>query len=231
MNNIDNNEIEKFGSYKEKWWNPQGELKTLHDINPIRLNFILEHTKLSNQTVVDIGCGGGILSEALAKSGANVLGIDMAKPSLEVATKHAQENNIDIQYRCIAAEDLAAEQPASFDSVVCMELLEHVPNPESIIASCAKLVKPQGTVFFSTLNRNLSSYLQAIIAAEYVLRMIPRGTHNFNKFITPAELIRMCRHHNLEAIALNGMKYRPLQQDYVLTQDTSVNYLLCCRKK
>lgn len=228
--NVDLDEISKFGNLADKWWNKTGELKTLHDINPIRLAFIEEYTQLSGKSVVDVGCGGGILSEALCKAGAIVKGIDLADASLEVAQKHAHDNSLDIDYQKISAEQLAAEQPAQFDSVVCMELLEHIPDPQSVINACAALAKQGGTVFFSTLNRNIKSYLHAIIAAEYVLKMLPRGTHEHKKFITPAELVRMARNAGLETIALRGMNYRPLTRDYVLSEDTSVNYLMCCRK-
>lgn len=228
--NVDLDEISKFGNLADKWWNKAGELKTLHDINPIRLAFIEEYEELNGKSVLDVGCGGGILSEALAKAGASVKGIDLADASLEVAQQHAHDNGLDIDYQKISAEQLAAEQPAQFDSVVCMELLEHIPDPQSVMNACAALAKKGGCVFFSTLNRNMKSYLHAIIAAEYVLKMLPRGTHEHKKFITPAELVRMARNAGLETIALRGMSYRPLTRDYVLSEDTSVNYLMCCRK-
>lgn len=228
--NVDIEEINKFSNLADKWWNKNGELKTLHDINPVRLAFIQEYIELSGKKVIDVGCGGGILSEALAQAGASVKGIDLADASLEVAQQHAHDNGLEIDYQKISAEQLAEELPNSFHGVVCMELLEHIPDPQSVINACAALAEQGGYVFFSTLNRNLKSYLHAIVAAEYVLKMLPRGTHEHKKFITPAELVRMARNAGLETIALRGMNYRPLTGDYVLSEDTSVNYLMCCRK-
>ncbi|MBR1818801.1 MAG: bifunctional 2-polyprenyl-6-hydroxyphenol methylase/3-demethylubiquinol 3-O-methyltransferase UbiG [Neisseriaceae bacterium] len=228
--NVDIEEINKFSKLADKWWNKNGELKTLHDINPVRLAFIQEYVELSGKKVIDVGCGGGILSEALAQAGASVKGIDLADASLEVAQQHAHDNGLEIDYQKISAEQLSEELPNSFQGVVCMELLEHIPDPQSVINACAALAEQGGYVFFSTLNRNLKSYLHAIVAAEYVLRMLPRGTHEHKKFITPAELVRMARNAGLETIALRGMTYRPLSGDYVLSEDTSVNYLMCCRK-
>lgn len=228
--NVDIEEINKFSNLADKWWNKNGELKTLHDINPVRLAFIQEYVELSGKKVIDVGCGGGILSEALAQAGASVKGIDLADASLEVAQQHANDNGLEIDYQKISAEQLAEELPNSFHGVVCMELLEHIPDPQSVINACAALAEQGGYVFFSTLNRNLKSYLHAIVAAEYVLKMLPRGTHEHKKFITPAELVRMARNAGLETIALRGMNYRPLTGDYVLSEDTSVNYLMCCRK-
>ena len=228
--NVDIEEINKFSNLADKWWNKNGELKTLHDINPVRLAFIQEYIELSGKKVIDVGCGGGILSEALAQAGASVKGIDLADASLEVAQQHAHDNGLEIDYQKISAEQLSEELPNSFHSVVCMELLEHIPDPQSVINACAALAEQGGYVFFSTLNRNLKSYLHAIVAAEYVLKMLPRGTHEHKKFITPAELVRMARNAGLETIALRGMNYRPLTGDYVLSEDTSVNYLMCCRK-
>ena len=228
--NVDLDEINKFGNLADKWWNKSGELKTLHDINPVRLAFIQEYAELNGKRVVDVGCGGGILSEALAQSGASVKGIDLADASLEVAQQHAFDSGLNIDYQKIAAEQLAQDEPAVFDSVICMELLEHIPDPQSVINACAALAKQGGCVFFSTLNRNIKSYLHAIIAAEYVLKMLPKGTHEHKKFITPAELVRMARNAGLETIALRGMTYRPLTGEYVLSEDTSVNYLMCCKK-
>lgn len=228
--NVDIEEINKFSNLADKWWNKNGELKTLHDINPVRLAFIQEYIELSGKKVIDVGCGGGILSEALAQAGASVKGIDLADASLEVAQQHAHDNGLEIDYQKISAEQLSEELPNSFHGVVCMELLEHIPDPQSVINACAALAEQGGYVFFSTLNRNLKSYLHAIVAAEYVLKMLPRGTHEHKKFITPAELVRMARNAGLETIALRGMNYRPLTGDYVLSEDTSVNYLMCCRK-
>ncbi len=229
--NVDTAEIEKFSRFEEDWWNPNGELKTLHDINPIRLDFICIHDEIEDKRVVDVGCGGGILTEALSRAGAQVTGIDMAERSLEIARNHAQISGLNIDYLQISAEELSNSLPETFDSVICMEMLEHVPDPQLIINACARLVKPNGKVFFSTLNRNAKSYLHAIVAAEYILKMLPRGTHNFNKFITPAELSRMARISGLTPIAFSGMKYRPLWRNYVLCDSTDVNYLACFIKE
>lgn len=230
-NNVDTAEIEKFSRFEEEWWNPNGELKTLHDINPIRLDFICMNDNIENKRVIDVGCGGGILTEALSRVGAQVTGIDMAERSLEVARLHAQKSKLTIDYRKISAEELADSLPETFDSVICMEMLEHVPDPQAIINACARLVKPNGKVFFSTLNRNAKSYLHAIVAAEYILNMLPRGTHDFKKFITPAELSRMARMSGLTPIAFSGMKYQPLWRNYILCDNTDVNYLACFTKE
>lgn len=229
--NVDQQEIEKFSQLATKWWDKKGEFKPLHDINPLRLNYIDQWATLAGKNILDVGCGGGILSESMAVNGAyRVLGIDMAERSLQVAAEHAEQANVaNIQYRCISVEDLAVETPHSFDVVTCMEMLEHVPDPESIIRACAKLVKADGWVFFSTLNRNMKSYLHAILGAEYVLHLVPKGTHDWQKFITPAELSRMVRQAKLDVVDMRGMSFNMLTQQYFLCDSTQVNYLLACR--
>lgn len=228
--NVDANEINKFSALASRWWDKNGEFKALHDINPLRLDFIRRHCNgLTGKRILDVGCGGGILSEALASEAANVCGIDMAELSLQTASAHAQQNGIDnLEYRCISVEDMAAQQPAQYDVVVCMEMLEHVPDPQSIIRACAKLVKNGGQVFFSTLNRNPQSYFQAIIAAEYLLGLVPKGTHTWQKFITPAELARMCRQAGLNWHNAEGLGYNPLTAHYFLHDKLDVNYMAVC---
>lgn len=229
--NVDAAEIDKFSQLAHQWWDKTGEFKPLHDINPLRLQFVREHAGgLAGKTVLDVGCGGGILTESLAAEAEHATGIDMAEKSLQVAALHAEQQGVtNIAYRCVSVEDLAAESPASFDVVTCMEMLEHVPDPASVIRACAKLVKPDGVVFFSTLNRNTKSYLQAIVAAEYVLGLVSKGTHTWQKFITPAELARMCRQARLELAATSGMSYNLLTQKYFLCDSLDVNYLMACR--
>ncbi len=230
MSNADPIEIEKFSQLAHKWWDPNSEFKPLHDINPLRLNYIDRLAGLSGKTVLDVGCGGGILSESMAKTGAIVTGIDLSDKALQVAKLHLLESGIQVDYRKIAVEDMATECPASFDIVTCLEMLEHVPDPQSVIASCAKLVKPGGHVFFSTLSRNPKSYLFAIIGAEYILNMLPRGTHDYAKFIKPSELAQYCRNAGLNVTDLTGMSYNPLSKSYSLGKDSSVNYLVACQR-
>jgi len=230
MSNADPVEIEKFSQLAHKWWDPQSEFKPLHEINPLRLNYIDRLAGLAGKTVLDVGCGGGILSESMAGLNANVSGIDLSDKALKVAKLHLLESGKQVNYRKIAVEDMAAEQPAQFDIVTCMEMLEHVPDPDSVIASCAKLVKPGGWVFLSTLNRNPKSYLFAVIGAEYVLNMLPRGTHDYAKFVKPSELAQSCRNAGLEVHDLTGMSYNPLSKIYALGKDTDVNYMVACRK-
>ncbi len=229
MSNADPIEIEKFSQLAHKWWDPNSEFKPLHDINPLRLNYIDRLASLSGKTVIDVGCGGGILSESMAGMGASVTGIDLSDKALQVAKLHLLESGKQVEYRKIAVEDIAEELPASFDIVTCLEMLEHVPDPGSVIAACAKLVKPGGHVFFSTLNRNPKSYLFAIIGAEYILNMLPRGTHDYAKFLKPSELAQSCRNANLTVTDLTVMSYNPLSKVYSLGHDTSVNYMVACQ--
>ncbi len=213
-----------------RWWDPNSEFKPLHEINPLRLGWIDSIADLRGKNVVDIGCGGGILSESMARAGATVRGIDLSTKALKVADLHSLESGVAVTYEEIAAEALAARMPASFDVVTCMEMLEHVPDPASIVRACATLVRPGGHVFFSTINRNLKAYLLAVLGAEYVLNMLPRGTHDYDKFIKPAELARFARQAGLDLIELRGMVYRPLSQVYELSRDTDVNYMMALRR-
>ena len=230
MQNSDPIELEKFSQLAHKWWDKNSEFKPLHDINPLRLNYIAQQVGLSESKVLDVGCGGGILSESMAAAGAQVTGIDLADKPLQVAQLHLLESGQQVSYRKISVEALAAELPEHYDVVTCLEMLEHVPNPQSVIAACAKLVKPDGWVFFSTLNRNPKSYLFAILGAEYVLNLLPRGTHDYAKFLKPSELAQFCRNANLTVVDLVGMSYNPLSKHYSLGKDTDVNYLIACRR-
>lgn len=229
MSNADQIELDKFAQMAHRWWDPNSEFKPLHDINPLRLDYIDRIAGLAGKTVLDIGCGGGILSESMAQRGANVTGIDLGDKALKVAKLHKLESGVNVDYRLISAEDLAQEQPQHYDVVTCMEMLEHVPDPAQVVQACAQLVKPGGHVFFSTLNRNAKSYLLAVVGAEYVLNLLPRGTHDYAKFIKPSELSRACREAGLDVADVTGMSYHPLSKTYTLGKDTSVNYLLCCR--
>jgi 2-polyprenyl-6-hydroxyphenyl methylase/3-demethylubiquinone-9 3-methyltransferase len=229
--NVDPAELAKFSDLAHRWWDPESEFRPLHQINPLRLAWINGISPLQDKKVLDVGCGGGILTDAMARSGANALGIDLATKSLKVAQLHALEvQTSNVQYREVAVEALAAEMPASFDVVTCMEMLEHVPDPSSIVRACAQLVKPGGYVFFSTLNRNAKSFLFAIVGAEYVLNMLPRGTHEYAKFIRPSELARDCREAGLEWQHTRGMEYNPLTRRYWLSADTSVNYMVATQR-
>lgn len=228
--NVDPAELRKFDELAARWWDPTSEFKPLHDINPLRLDWIDAHARLADKRVIDIGCGGGILAESMACRGATVTGIDMADKPLKVADLHSLESGVKVEYRKLTAEDMAAQAPASFDVVTCMEMLEHVPDPAGTVRAAAALAKPGGWVFFSTLNRNPKSYLFAIIGAEYVLRLLPRGTHDYMKFIKPSELAAHVRAAALELVELKGMSYQPLTQKYSLGSDVSVNYLVACRK-
>jgi 2-polyprenyl-6-hydroxyphenyl methylase/3-demethylubiquinone-9 3-methyltransferase len=230
--NVDPAEIDKFSALASRWWDPDSEFKPLHAINPLRLDWILSYTgSLAGKQVLDVGCGGGILSESLAQSGAEVTGIDLAERSLKIARLHSLESGVPVKYEMISAEDMADQHPGRFDVVTCMEMLDHVPDPGSIIAACAKLVKPGGWVFFSTLNRNPKSFLFAIVGAEYLLRLIPKGTHSYEGFIKPSELISSARRSGLDALALKGLEYNPITEHYRLSDDTSVNYLLASRRQ
>ncbi|MDC7708830.1 bifunctional 2-polyprenyl-6-hydroxyphenol methylase/3-demethylubiquinol 3-O-methyltransferase UbiG [Vogesella indigofera] len=230
MSNVDEQELDKFSQIAHKWWDMDSEFKPLHEINPLRLDFIDQHAALAGKAVLDVGCGGGILSESMAHYEASVTGIDLAKKSLKVAQLHSLESGVSVNYRCVAVEDLAAEAPASFDVVTCMEMLEHVPDPQSIVRACAQLVKPGGWVFFSTLNRNAKSYLLAVLGAEYVLNMLPKGTHEYARFLKPSELSRMARNAGLGVETLAGIGYNPLTRVYSLNNDTDVNYLMATRR-
>lgn len=228
--NVDEAEVAKFNASAARWWDPEGEFRPLHEINPLRLAFIERQCRLDGRRVADIGCGGGILAEALARSGARVCAIDMAPDSLEVARLHLLESGLDIDYRCQTAEGLAAEMPGAFDVVTCMELLEHVPDPASLIAACARLVRPGGDCFFSTLNRTPRAYLEAIVGAEYLLRMLPHGTHDYARFIRPSELAAWCRAAGLEPAAMIGIRYCPVTRRFRLDDDVQVNYILHARR-
>jgi 2-polyprenyl-6-hydroxyphenyl methylase/3-demethylubiquinone-9 3-methyltransferase len=230
MTNADPRELEKFSELAHRWWDPHSEFKPLHDINPLRLNYIDDVVKLNKKQILDVGCGGGILSEAMAARGAIVTGIDLAEKPLQVAELHLIESGQNVEYRKISADDLARERPASYDVVTCMELLEHVPDPAATVAACATLVKPGGHVFFSTINRNPKSYLFAVIGAEYLLRLLPRGTHDYARFIKPSELAALCRRVQLNIGGLTGMTYNPFTQRYALEADASVNYMLYATK-
>ena len=230
MTNVDTSEIAKFEAVAQRWWDRDGEFKPLHDLNPVRLNYINERTPLAGKKVLDVGCGGGILSEGLAFRGAEVTGIDMGKAPLDVARTHAESQQLTIDYRQIPVEALAAEMPAAFDVVTCMEMLEHVPDPASVVRACATLVKPGGHVFFSTLNRNPKSYMLAIVAAEYVLNMVPRGTHDYLKFIKPSELASWARDASLAVKDVSGMSVNPLTNQFRVSKDADVNYFLHTQK-
>ena len=226
MLNADPAELDKFGDLAHRWWDPNSEFKPLHDINPLRLGWIDNQISLAGKRILDVGCGGGLLSEGMAVLGADVTGIDLSEKPLAVARLHLLESGQKVDYRKIAVEELADEMPGAFDAVTCLEMLEHVPNPSSVVAACARLVKPGGQVFFSTLNRNAKSYLFAVIGAEYVMKMLPKGTHDYAKFIKPSELARWAKMAGLEPEELIGMSYNPLNQQYTLGPDTTVNYLM-----
>ncbi|QGU31667.1 bifunctional 2-polyprenyl-6-hydroxyphenol methylase/3-demethylubiquinol 3-O-methyltransferase UbiG [Thermochromatium tepidum] len=228
--NVDHAEIRKFEALASRWWDPQSEFKTLHDINPLRLDYVERGAGgLAGKRVLDVGCGGGLLSEGMALRGAQVMGIDMGDMPLRVAELHTLESGVEVEYRRVPVETLALEQPESFDVVTCMEMLEHVPNPASVVESCACLVRPGGRVFFSTLNRNPKSYLLAVVGAEYILGMLPRGTHDYSRFIRPSELDAWIRPTRLRTIDMTGLIYNPLTQAYRLDpHDLDVNYLVTC---
>lgn len=228
--NVDPTELQKFASLAHRWWDPTSEFKPLHEINPLRLDYIDHIVGLQGKRVIDVGCGGGILSESMALRGANVTGIDLGDKALKVAQLHRLETGVSLDYRLISVEDIAEEQPESYDAVVCMEMLEHVPDPAAVVNACAKLAKPGADIFFSTLNRNPKSYLFAVIGAEYVLNMLPKGTHEYDRFIKPSELASWARAAGLEIIGYKGMSYNPLTQVYSLGADVSVNYILHARK-
>ncbi|MGH8718884.1 MAG: bifunctional 2-polyprenyl-6-hydroxyphenol methylase/3-demethylubiquinol 3-O-methyltransferase UbiG [Burkholderiales bacterium] len=226
MINADPAELNKFDSAAHNWWDKNGEFKPLHDINPLRLDYIDRAANLSGRKALDVGCGGGILSESMAARGAIVTGIDLSKKAVKIAELHLHESGLEVQYQETSAEALSLERPGIYDIVTCMELLEHVPDPASTVAACAMLAKPDGHVFFSTINRNPKAYLLAVIGAEYLLRLLPRGTHHFEKFLKPSELSAMCRNAGLQVAGIVGMTYNPLTKLYSLGANTDVNYIL-----
>jgi 2-polyprenyl-6-hydroxyphenyl methylase/3-demethylubiquinone-9 3-methyltransferase len=228
--NADPAELQKFSDLAHRWWDPQGEFRPLHAINPLRLEWIERHAPLGGKDVLDVGCGGGILAEAMARRGARVTGIDLADKALSVAQLHLMESGVAVRYELASAEDYAAAHAGEFDVLTCMEMLEHVPDPASAVAACARLLRPGGRAFFSTLNRNPKAYLFAVIGAEYVLKLLPKGTHDYARFIRPSELARWCRDAGLREEELLGMTYNPITQRYRLGPDCDVNYLLCCRR-
>jgi 2-polyprenyl-6-hydroxyphenyl methylase/3-demethylubiquinone-9 3-methyltransferase len=229
--NADPAELAKFSELAHRWWDPESEFRPLHQINPLRLGWMDQQAQLAGKRVLDVGCGGGILSDSMARKGADVLGIDLASKALKVAQLHALEAQTPhVAYREVPVETLAAEQPAAFDVVTCMEMLEHVPDPASVVRACSQLVKPGGWVFFSTINRNPKSFLFAIVGAEHVLKLLPKGTHEYAKFIRPSELAQFCRDAGLNVVGTRGMEYNPFSRHYWLSADTSVNYLFACRR-
>lgn len=228
--NADPVELQKFSDLANRWWDPTSEFRPLHEINPLRLEWINARVPLRGKRVIDIGCGGGILTEAMARKGALATGIDLSSKALKVADLHSLESGVEVRYEDISAEDMALREPGTFDVVTCMEMLEHVPDPAAIVRACAQLVKPGGHLFFSTINRNPKAYLFAIIGAEYLLRLLPRGTHDFAKFIRPAELGQFIRNAGLELDGIRGMTYNPLTRVYSLNQTTSVNYMIAARR-
>ncbi len=231
FSNVDPQELAKFSELAHRWWDPESEFRPLHQINPLRLDWIDAQARLAGKAVLDVGCGGGILADAMARRGAQVLGIDLASKPLKVARLHAMEAQTpSIAYREVAAEALAEEMPGHFDVITCMEMLEHVPDPSAIVRACATLAKPGGWVFFSTINRNAKAFVFAIVGAEYVLGLLPKGTHEYARFIRPSELALWCRQADLSSSGMRGMEYNPLTRRYWLSGDTSVNYLLACRK-
>ena len=228
--NVDPAELAKFNELAHRWWDREGEFRPLHEINPLRLGWIAERVALDAKQALDVGCGGGILTEAMARHGASVTGIDLGEKPLRIAQLHMLESGVQVQYEAAAAESFAQIHPNEFDLVTCMELLEHVPDPSSTVAACARLAKPGGRVFFSTINRNPKSYLLAVIGAEYVLKLLPKGTHDYARFIKPSELTRWCRDAGLRPLEMTGMTYNPITQKYKLGPDCDVNYMVCCAK-
>lgn len=230
--NVDANEIDKFSAVASRWWDEDGEFKPLHRINPLRVNYIESRSNgLFGKKIVDVGCGGGLLSEAMSKSGALVSGIDMSNEALQVAKLHALESGIEVNYQQSTAEEFADKHAGQFDVVTCLEMLEHVPDPAAVVAACGQLVKPGGDIFFSTLNRNLKSRLLGIVAAEYVLRWVPKGTHEYNRFIKPSELLAMADQHNIKAEDMTGLHYNPLTQQFMLSKrNVDVNYIVHCKR-
>jgi 2-polyprenyl-6-hydroxyphenyl methylase/3-demethylubiquinone-9 3-methyltransferase len=230
MANVDSSELQKFASRAAEWWDPRGAFRTLHDINGLRLDYIAERVPLAGARVLDVGCGGGLLAEGLAARGAQVVAIDLAPENVEAARQHAAGSGLAIDYRCVAVEQLARESPGELDAVTCLELLEHVPDPASIVTACAALLRPGGTAFFSTINRNLKSFALAIVGAEYVLGLLPRGTHEYAKLIRPAELAAWCRQAGLEVTDLTGLHHNPATRTYWLDGNVDVNYFACAER-
>ncbi len=228
--NVDDKEISKFNEIAFRWWDPESEFKPLHDINPLRLDYINKHSPLNNKNVIDVGCGGGLLSEGMSKLGAKVTGIDMGERPIQVAKLHLHESKLDINYQQTTAENFAEQHAGQFEVVSCMEMLEHVPDPGSVIRACSKLVKPGGKLFFSTINRNPKSYLYAILGAEYMLQMLPKGTHDYKKMIKPSELARWMRSAEVDLVDISGMAYNPVSKHYSLNKDITVNYLCYAEK-
>ncbi|BBO60075.1 bifunctional 2-polyprenyl-6-hydroxyphenol methylase/3-demethylubiquinol 3-O-methyltransferase UbiG [Mycoavidus sp. B2-EB] len=231
MINADPHELRKFSALAHRWWDPSAEFKPLHQLNPLRLEWINSYAQLNGKRILDVGCGGGILAESMAQLNAQVKGIDLASDTLNAAELHRLESGVTLDYEEISAEALALREPGAYDVVTCMEMLEHVPDPGAIVTACAKLVKPGGWVFFSTLNRNLRAYLFAIIAAEYIARMLPRGTHDYARFIRPAELSAYVRAAGLRLHAFKGVSYAPISQRFTLSNDTRINYMLACMRE
>jgi 2-polyprenyl-6-hydroxyphenyl methylase/3-demethylubiquinone-9 3-methyltransferase len=229
--NADQQELDKFGEVAHRWWDPNSEFRPLHDINPARVAWIDSHAELKGKRVIDIGCGGGLLSEGMAALGAEVTGIDLSEKALSVARLHLYESGHVIDYRLISAEAMADEAPGSFDHVTCLEMLEHVPDPASTVAACARLVKPGGQVFLSTLNRNAKAYLVAVLGAEYLLNLLPRGTHDYTRFLKPAELSRLCRDAGLDVLEITGLRYNPFSREAKVGADTDINYLLRAQRR
>ncbi|MDH5571695.1 MAG: bifunctional 2-polyprenyl-6-hydroxyphenol methylase/3-demethylubiquinol 3-O-methyltransferase UbiG [Gammaproteobacteria bacterium] len=229
--NVDPQEVAKFEELASRWWDPNSEFKPLHDINPLRLDYIDQRTSLAGKNVIDVGCGGGILSESMAQRGAQVIGIDMGEAPLSVARLHQLESGVKVDYKRITAEEMAGQNPQRFDVVTCLEMLEHVPDPASVIKACAEMVKPGGHVFFSTINRNPKAYMLAIVGAEYLLKMLPKGTHDYSKFIKPSELESWIRHAGMTVSEITGMTYNPFTKNYSLGYDVGVNYLIHAQKK
>ena len=223
----DTKDVAKFNNLSDKWWDPKGPIRTLHEINPARLKFITANQSLKNQSILDVGCGGGLLTESLAKAGAKMTGIDLATDSIQVAKEHSLNENLNIDYQAICIEEFQKKQSSKFDAIVCMELLEHLEDPESFIETMVKVLKPGGKLFLSTVNRNMKSYLYAIMAAEYILKLLPKGTHDYHQFIKPSEMIKVMNRMNFECTAMQGIEYNPLLNSAKLTDDLTVNYIAC----